>query len=713
MPLTEEEELELLELEEQEYLSKQSIQPVKPIEKKPLYDELVKRDAEELAVNAQESVKKDPSLYNRMAAPVRQFTGTMASQVNQTLPYRFSNKTIGAMIEGLKSQDVSDISRKIPGIESDPYQLPESVRDEPLSKSFIDATDKYKALPEKAKNTFGTIGDLLGMLPGIGAAEKGIMKAPSAVKSIDKGLSKVAESLNKSPVDEGVMKGIKPRFTSEKKTVAGLDDYKVKADEAMKTIVEYKDKINLVDDAGEKIALPKNNAHLAQSIEKTKDQIFKEYSQLARQAGDAGATFNTSSINSKLDAVINSTTPNEFKVNAKRIKKDIQQLEGAPPETVQEWIKHYNEDLQSYYAGRGIPRSEAQVKASVASAMREELDNKIAQAAGEGYQGLKNKYGALKAIELDVNHRALQLAKKANKGIFDLTDIFTGGEIVSGIVSGNPALIAKGMTGKAAAEYYKWLNNPDRYINKWVKYADTEYSGIPKNEPVSNLKQPITDPKRILPYQKVGTVDQPIENMEIPVGAKIRKLGESGAREFDKPIAKYPALPSPEDVKKRYPKLTKENERPMAAKLTPIGEKIAADGDLPKTKAEYDAAIAEKAKKYRVSPEQYQKIEDDILKSVRKESPIEPIKNKPVDAEWEVYKENVEKGLDKPPVISVDEMKRKERIKKMNAGKQIKKSGNQPGDIASWHKISKEDIDEKIKYKRGTIGDLIKNMKRK
>jgi len=66
---------------------------------------------------------------------------------------------------------------------------------------------------------------------------------------------------------------------------------------------------------------------------------------------------------------------------------------------------------------------------------------------------------------------------------------------------------------------------------------------------------------RYLPYQKLGELDQPISNMEIPVGAKIRNLGESGARQFDKPIVERLGLPSPEDVNKQYPHLSKENIR--------------------------------------------------------------------------------------------------------------------------------------------------------
>jgi hypothetical protein len=41
----------------------------------------------------------------------------------------------------------------------------------------------------------------------------------------------------------------------------------------------------------------------------------------------------------------------------------------------------------------------------------------------------------------------------------DFSDIFTGGDLMAGAISGNPALFFKGLVGKGIKEYTKFLNN--------------------------------------------------------------------------------------------------------------------------------------------------------------------------------------------------------------------------------------------------------------
>lgn len=63
-------------------------------------------------------------------------------------------------------------------------------------------------------------------------------------------------------------------------------------------------------------------------------------------------------------------------------------------------------------------------------------------------------------------------AKKNVKGLIDFTDILSGGQLVSGIVSLNPALIASGVTQKAITQYIKFLNNPNRAIESMFKAVE-------------------------------------------------------------------------------------------------------------------------------------------------------------------------------------------------------------------------------------------------
>jgi len=76
--------------------------------------------------------------------------------------------------------------------------------------------------------------------------------------------------------------------------------------------------------------------------------------------------------------------------------------------------------------------------------MRKQLDDGITGLTGQQYQAIKNEYAALKAVEKDIIKATLRDARKNNKGLLDYTDILTGGDIITGLVTLNPAQLARG-----------------------------------------------------------------------------------------------------------------------------------------------------------------------------------------------------------------------------------------------------------------------------
>lgn len=105
-------------------------------------------------------------------------------------------------------------------------------------------------------------------------------------------------------------------------------------------------------------------------------------------------------------------------------------------------------------------------------------------------------------------------------------------------------------------------------LSEYFKLKDK----APKSEKISNPEsdswsQPITDESRLLPPPMVGETTQKIERMMPSMGDRIRALGESGAKEFDKPIVERIALPSPKDIKKLYPHLSDEDIRNIIYQL--------------------------------------------------------------------------------------------------------------------------------------------------
>jgi hypothetical protein len=477
--------------------------------------------------------------------------------INMTMPGRFpmqaqtTNESSSDIIkrrENLASQAVTPITENL---------TPQESRAAKIGELLVPASAGEIALGKP-------VGALIGKT--LGAAGKLLPKATTEAEKLDK------------VIQEGISKGVKPTVVG-KPSLAKMEGFYDNAKRAVRTISENRADIKILNDAGEVVSHPKTSGEFAQAIDQAKKKIYDKYHEMSINAGDSGSSFDLSKVRSELNKI---SSPNNIKMNpkvreyAKSLSDELEELDGAPPEVIESRIADLNNSLAGFYDGR-VTKAQAQVDASVAKLMREELDNKITNAVGEGYQDLKNQYGALKAIEKEVNKRALVNARQNVKSFTDLTDIFTGGEIVSGIISMNPALIAKGVASRGIKEIYKNINKPDRYIERMFRKA---YKDIPEAvEGVQVLNKPITDKSRLLPYQMVGENPQPIPketvvngqrtvktDMEIPVGSKIRNLGESGAPEFD--YKEPPVKPAPLVPKQLTDRSAKALPPPMIGKST-------------------------------------------------------------------------------------------------------------------------------------------------
>lgn len=345
-------------------------------------------------------------------------------------------------------------------------------------------------------------------------------------------------------IQEGVDKGIKPTVVG-KPSYNKLNVFYDNASEAVKTIVENKDAIKIVDDDGEEIARPKTAMQMAQAIEQAKKAVYEKYHGMALAAGEEGATISTQPVMDKLDEIapkiLDDGSVEPLMANDPRLKynpdtrkyaldlkNEIAELNNASPEIVEARIADLNNSLKGFYEGRTV-KAKAEIDGSVAQLLRQQLDDKIANATGEGYQALKGQYGALKAIENEVAKRALVNARRNAKGVFDLTDVFTGGELISGLLTMNPALVAKGAAGMAIKDVLKSMNNPDRHIDNMFKKA-YEYEGYkPK---VEGLRPPAppTDISNFtdVPPTTIGTPGGTIPRRIPPTDQSKISLGNVG-----------------------------------------------------------------------------------------------------------------------------------------------------------------------------------------
>lgn len=303
-------------------------------------------------------------------------------------------------------------------------------------------------------------------------------------------------------------KAIKPTVVG-KKTPQLLEKYNENVIKSVRSIVENKEKLSYITPEGETVTgrLPQTVGEMAQAIDQTKGIIFKQYNDLAKSATGQGATVSTQPALTQLQKVINSealqlTHPEAITYAQQLAERMATKLDDGSyiakqlnPDVVQDVIKNYNSSLESFYKNPTYENaSKAAIEAGIMYQMREALDNVITNATGAEYQAIKSQYAALKQIEADVSKRAVVLARQQSatnmSGLADYAAIFSGGDIVNGILSLNPATIAKGTIQLGLTKLFSYLKSPDRAIQNMFKAADLEATKLAPQSPQSQ-----TEPK--------------------------------------------------------------------------------------------------------------------------------------------------------------------------------------------------------------------------
>lgn len=304
-------------------------------------------------------------------------------------------------------------------------------------------------------------------------------------------LRKLPSMLHPSPsVEETFTKAIRPTVVG-KRTATQVATYQSKAEQAVKTIADFRSELALPDEEGNLIPrLPKSLKDMSQAVEQTKFAIFKRYDALASQAGEQGVRVPTISAANAAEEVVGNNIIRRYYPDiaqyAKRWAKNLRSAVSHTPEEIQDLIAKMNADLEAYYRNpQPGSAARAVIDAGIANNLRKSLDTQIEHATGGQYQLLKNLYGSLKTIEKDVNHRMIVFGRQNKKGLIDFSDIFSGAEIVRGITSMNPATFASGVAAKAISTYYKYINNPDIMVKRMFQGVanrsaapPVEYSGL-------------------------------------------------------------------------------------------------------------------------------------------------------------------------------------------------------------------------------------------
>ena len=285
-----------------------------------------------------------------------------------------------------------------------------------------------------------------------------------------------AGAINRA-VKSGMRKAIRPSKTLTK-TATKTKEYYDKATDAVTQIILNKNNLRMTDESGKVVTgLPKTLDQFSEAINQTKKVIFSKYDELAKAAEASGGSIQLTPVVSELSTILQSKpfqdmAPDAAKYAMERAQSLLTRGSYSAAEA-QEAIQYLNQSLKAFYQKPSYETaSKAYVDSVVANNLRKSLDDLIVNSTGKEYQSLKNSYGALKHIESEVAGRAIVDARKNIKGLIDFSDIFSGSEVIHGILSMNPAMVGRGVGAKMIASYYKYINNPNRIVKNMFSEAE-------------------------------------------------------------------------------------------------------------------------------------------------------------------------------------------------------------------------------------------------
>lgn len=352
------------------------------------------------------------------------------------------------------------------------YQ-PQTEGGKQLTETVTYPLTEYEKIPQFVGNKL----EEAGYSPEIAAAAHSALSSLPVLiggkMAIKKAPVRILEALDNETslaIKKGMNKAIRPSVI-KKSTSGQVGKYFKQAESAIGEIVKNKDNLKLVSDTGAPVeGLPKTLYQFSQAIEQTKRNIFAEYDSLATQSEAAGTIgIDLTKTADKLKPAMNNKVLKDLSPETiKYAEMRAESLKGRGNYTAletQEAIQMLNQTLEQFYRDPSPDmKGRALIDSVIANDLRTQLDSVIQETTGKEYSVLKKKYGDLKAIESDVTKRSIVDARKNNKGLIDFSDILSGSQVITGMMSKDPVSFTAGMGMKGISKYYKWLNDPNQIV---------------------------------------------------------------------------------------------------------------------------------------------------------------------------------------------------------------------------------------------------------
>lgn len=311
---------------------------------------------------------------------------------------------------------------------------------------------------------------------GFGAEVAGSALLGAAGAKLKSGLTKKLADVVDEPIKKAITFG-----TKGKGTVAGRQQFSQKARSAVSDIVENKDKLGLFDELGES-KLPESVDDFALAINQTKKEVYSEIDDILKKTKLSGVEADTTKLVD--DLIVMGNDKNLQAVNPEAANYALKQAQAISNlgsigiDDAESQIQRYNEILKAFQqAPQAQEVTKRAVDNQILKGLRESLDNAVEKTTGDAIKPLKQRYGALKEIEEQVNKKAFRLEGARGSGLSDLFDARNMGELARGLTAKDAGSVALAAVTQAIKEASIARKRPDNIIKRMFKNAEKVIQG--------------------------------------------------------------------------------------------------------------------------------------------------------------------------------------------------------------------------------------------
>jgi hypothetical protein len=247
------------------------------------------------------------------------------------------------------------------------------------------------------------------------------------------------------------------------------------------------------------------------------NNIFKTYNDIATEAGDSGVKVDTKTLKNSLSDVLSKGTDPQVS-RASRILSEIDRIfpsGQASPVELQQYLQRLQPELKGVFSGSD--NAGAVVVKEFVDTAKNELDTAVSR-LGKEYQTFKDDYASLKAIEDSLVRQYQRALRQKGGGLADYAEMLSNGEMLAGIISANPALMAKSLAVRVGAKILKNSNDPASWLRK-------AFEGLQKEGVEFTPKARPRTPQLRLPAPRQGT---PQQQVNVPMRMPTRRAIEQG-----------------------------------------------------------------------------------------------------------------------------------------------------------------------------------------